>query len=152
AAAEPGAELADPVLRGLAKCVKPMKESFIVAKLEPDAVARRLDAQPPAADADPTADPDEATECEALDTRQAFLNLCQGNHYQFDRLRRAKHSSAMVLFHLHHPDAPRFLESCSNCTNEIFQGSQYHCETCQDYFLCEACHGKMGTQHPHALR
>ncbi|CAM9909652.1 unnamed protein product, partial [Hapterophycus canaliculatus] len=33
---------------------------------------------------------------QVLDTRQTFLNLCQGNHYQFDMLRRAKHSSMMV--------------------------------------------------------
>lgn len=33
---------------------------------------------------------------QVLDTRQTFLNLCQGNHYQFDMLRRGKHSSMMV--------------------------------------------------------
>ena len=44
---------------------------------------------------------------------QAFLSLCQGNHYQFDTIRRAKHSSAMVLYHLHNPDAPAFASTCN---------------------------------------
>jgi E1A/CREB-binding protein len=43
------------------------------------------------------------TENEFFDTRTAFLSLCQGNHYQFDSLRRAKHSSMMVLYHLQGP-------------------------------------------------
>jgi E1A/CREB-binding protein len=56
-----------------------------------------------------TEDPDPEVTNEHFDTRQAFLSLCQGNHYQFDQLRRAKHSSMMVLYHLHNPDAPRFV-------------------------------------------
>ncbi|KAK4397844.1 Histone acetyltransferase HAC1 [Sesamum angolense] len=39
----------------------------------------------------------EILESEFFDTRQAFLSLCQGNHYQYDTLRRAKHSSMMKL-------------------------------------------------------
>lgn len=45
------------------------------------------------------------THVKVLDTRQTFLNLCQGNHYQFDQQRRAKHSSMMV--------------SCTPCDDEL---------------------------------
>ncbi|KAK6134971.1 hypothetical protein DH2020_031255 [Rehmannia glutinosa] len=51
---------------------------------------------------------------EFFDTRQAFLSLCQGNHYQYDTLRRAKHSSMMVLYHLHNPTAPAFVTTCKD--------------------------------------
>lgn len=54
-------------------------------------------------------------ENEFFDTRQAFLSLCQGNHYQFDTLRRAKHSSMMVVYHLHNPSAPAFASTCNTC-------------------------------------
>jgi len=48
---------------------------------------------------------------------QAFLSLCQGNHYQFDSLRRAKHSSMMVLYHLHNPTvSAALLWSCCACS------------------------------------
>ncbi|KAF7147333.1 hypothetical protein RHSIM_Rhsim03G0000100 [Rhododendron simsii] len=59
-----------------------------------------------------TKDKDEILESEFFDTRQAFLSLCQGNHYQYDTLRRAKHSSMMVLYHLHNPTAPAFVTTC----------------------------------------
>jgi hypothetical protein len=45
-------------------------------------------------------DPDQAVESPFFNTRQLFLNLCQGNHYQFDQLRRAKHSSMMILWYV----------------------------------------------------
>jgi ferredoxin len=70
---------------------------------------------------DDTEDVDDIQECEHFDTRQSFLNLCQGNHYQFDQLRRAKHSSMMVLYHLHNPDAPKFKVTIkSNKTGEEY--------------------------------
>ena len=45
-------------------------------------------------------DKDPKIHCEIFTHRDDFLSLCQGNHYQFDQLRRAKHSTQMVLFHL----------------------------------------------------
>ena len=66
-------------------------------------------------------DDEEEMDCEFLNNRQLFLNLCQGNHYQFDSLRRAKHTSMMVLWHLHNRDAPKFVQQCALCSREILQ-------------------------------
>lgn len=84
-------------------------------------------------------DDDEDLDCEFLNNRQAFLNLCRGNHYQFDELRRSKHTSMMVLWHLHNRDAPKFVQQCVACSREILTGTRYHCNTCPDYDLCQEC-------------
>jgi len=85
-------------------------------------------------------DDSEDLDCEFFNNRQAFLNLCKGNHYQFDELRRAKHTSMMVLWHLHNRDAPKFVQQCVACSREILSGKRYHCQTCPDYDLCEECY------------
>ena len=95
----------------------------------------------------------EEMDCEFLNNRQAFLNLCQGNHYQFDHLRRAKHSSMMVLWHLHNRDAPKFVQQCTTCSREILTGVRYHCPTCADFDQCEECVRNPNTpRHPHQLK
>ena len=101
---------------------------------------------------DDTEDVDDTLESEHFDTRQSFLNLCQGNHYQFDQLRRAKHTSMMVLYHMHNPDAPKFVSNCNVCHRDILVGHKYRCEPCeQDY--CPACYGVHGARvHVHPLR
>ncbi|KAL8136990.1 hypothetical protein V2J09_002991, partial [Rumex salicifolius] len=101
---------------------------------------------------DDTKDKDEILESEFFDTRQAFLSLCQGNHYQYDTLRRAKHSSMMVLYHLHNPTAPAFVITCNICHLDIESGQGWRCETCSDYDVCNACYQKEGgIDHPHKL-
>lgn len=99
-----------------------------------------------------TEDIDDIQESEHFDSRQSFLNLCQGNHYQFDQLRRAKHTSMMVLYHLHNPDAPKFVPSCVICHVDILTGVRYHCEQCEvDY--CQNCYTTNGGKvHNHPLR
>jgi E1A/CREB-binding protein len=87
----------------------------------------------------------EDLDCEFLNNRQAFLNLCRGNHYQFDELRRAKHTSMMVLWHLHNRDAPKFVQQCVACSREILSGKRYHCASCPDYDLCEQCYNEPKT-------
>lgn len=83
---------------------------------------------------------------------QAFLSLCQGNHFQFDTLRRAKHSSMMVLYHLHNPNAPAFYSSCNACNCEIEPGAGYRCTVCTDYDICTNCYNKGTHGHPHPLQ
>ncbi|XP_052177038.1 histone acetyltransferase HAC1-like [Diospyros lotus] len=99
-----------------------------------------------------TKDKDEILESEFFDTRQAFLSLCQGNHYQYDTLRRAKHSSMMVLYHLHNPTAPAFVTTCNICHLDIEAGQGWRCEICPDYDVCNSCYQKDGgIDHPHKL-
>eukprot|EP00587_Corethron_hystrix_P001372 CAMPEP_0113305838 /NCGR_PEP_ID=MMETSP0010_2-20120614/5322_1 /TAXON_ID=216773 ORGANISM="Corethron hystrix, Strain 308" /NCGR_SAMPLE_ID=MMETSP0010_2 /ASSEMBLY_ACC=CAM_ASM_000155 /LENGTH=1600 /DNA_ID=CAMNT_0000160371 /DNA_START=446 /DNA_END=5248 /DNA_ORIENTATION=- /assembly_acc=CAM_ASM_000155 len=100
-----------------------------------------------------TDDDKEEIDCEFLNNRQAFLNLCQGNHYQFDQLRRAKHTSVMVLWHLHNPDAPKFVLQCTQCSREILQGVRYHCKICPDFELCQDCYRNPNLiKHQHPLQ
>merc|ERR1711871_427286 len=105
---------------------------------------------------DNTDDIDETSEAEHtyFNTRQDVLQLCQGNHYQFDQLRRAKHTSMMILYHLHNPDAPKFVPSCTKCTKGILSGYRHHCETCE-IDICHQCfttRGPPAALHPHPLR
>ena len=95
----------------------------------------------------------EEMDCEFLNNRQAFLNLCQGNHYQFDQLRRAKHSSMMVLWHLNNRDAAKFVQQCAICSREILTGYRYHCPTCADFDQCQECLQNPNVpRHPHPLK
>jgi len=98
----------------------------------------------------------EEMDCEFLNTRQLFLELCQTNNYQYDQMRRAKHSSMMVLFHLHNRDAPKFVQQCAVCAREILSGYRFHCPTCADFDLCQDCFGKSERniiqRHPHQLK
>ncbi|EFN56976.1 hypothetical protein CHLNCDRAFT_143570 [Chlorella variabilis] len=52
---------------------------------------------------------------------------------KFDSLRRAKHSSMMVLYHLHNPTAPAFTCTCNVCSREIQGGDGFRCTTCPDW-------------------
>ena len=90
----------------------------------------------------------EAMESEFFDTRQAFLSLCQGNHFQFDSLRRAKHTTMMVLYHLNNPSEPAFVATCNVCQRELEPGKGWRCETCADFDMCEECKNTVGHEHP----
>lgn len=84
-------------------------------------------------------DDTEEIDSEFFNTRQCFLDLCRGNHYQFDELRRAKHTSMMVLWHLQNREAPKFVQQCFACAREISSGVRHHCSVCPDFDLCHDC-------------
>lgn len=98
-----------------------------------------------------TRDPDGVIESETCDQRHAFLSTCKANHYQFDTLRRAKHSSMMVLYHLHNP-TPVFVRKCDECDAEIATDAGYKCGVCPDYDVCASCLPGVQEKHQHILR
>ena len=98
-----------------------------------------------------TKDPDELAHSPLVDLRQTFLEMCQYRHYQFDSLRRAKHSSMMLLYHLHRPYQKSLRPTCASCAATI-RDVRWHCELCSDFDLCCICMAStIGAQHPHPL-
>jgi hypothetical protein len=76
----------------------------------------------------------------------------QGNHFQFDYLRRAKHSSIMILHHVNNPTAPAFIHTCDSCNQDIVAGNRWECEQCHEYDLCDTCKSKDINPHMHPLK
>jgi TAZ zinc finger/Zinc finger, ZZ type len=87
-----------------------------------------------------TTDDDSPFESELFESRQQFLNYCQTTYSQFDELRRAKHTSLMILFLVHNPSAPKFVQQCGACYNDITHGIRHHCRQCSNFDLCENCY------------
>ena len=149
---EKEAEIFDPVAdeaKRVAEDVKKLAAGFTKIALIPATVRNKDGTSVKVID-----DDNEDMDCEFLNSRQAFLNLCQGNHYQNDTLRRAKHTSMMVLWHLHNRDAPKFVQQCACCSREILSGFRYHCPVCNDFDVCQDCiTGPMRERpHPHQLK
>ncbi len=82
-------------------------------------------------------DPDPKRMSALADSRHTLLEMCQFRHYQFDTLRRAKHSSAMVLYHLHRPQAHSLNPFCCNCGKAI-RMLRFHCSKCS-FDSCQEC-------------
>ncbi|XP_074308272.1 putative histone acetyltransferase HAC-like 1 [Silene latifolia] len=88
-----------------------------------------------------------------LENRHTFLNFCQGNHYQFDTFRRAKHSSMMILYHLHNQNESSIGTTCSLCLKCIGANNpKWTCEMCPDFIVCSMCHQRSNACcHVHTL-
>jgi E1A/CREB-binding protein len=87
-----------------------------------------------------TIEEDEQYESDLFENRLLFLNYCQSNHCQFDNLRRAKHSTMMVLYQLHNPTEPKFVQRCGGCASDIVSGKRFSCNTCPNFDLCQTCY------------
>lgn len=126
------------LLRSLGQRLKDMRREFIVAHFSPLTEEERRTCSLPG-DNSARAHSSERISCDFFNARQGFLRMCQGNNYQFDTLRRAKHSSAMVLYHLHNPDVPAFARICNGCDTDIGNRERWHCNVCNDFDLCSEC-------------
>jgi len=85
-----------------------------------------------------------------VDTRQTFLEMCQFQHLQFDSLRRGKHSSLMLLYHLHNPHAEHLRPTCEICKNKLTE-MRWHCDQCPGYDICSDCNNDPMNEHKHGL-
>lgn len=55
---------------------------------------------------------------EIADARSALLEFSQRRHLEFDTLRHAKYSTAVLLYYLHNHDAPGVVPICTSCNQE----------------------------------
>uniref|UniRef100_A0A915EGW6 histone acetyltransferase n=1 Tax=Ditylenchus dipsaci TaxID=166011 RepID=A0A915EGW6_9BILA len=91
-------------------------------------------------------DPDSTFSSELMDGRDSFLNKAREEHWEFSSMRRAKWSTMNFCYALHtqEQDNKDMNYTCNNCSNN----ASYHCPTCDDFDLCEACHKKVSHIHP----
>ncbi|XP_034580614.1 probable histone acetyltransferase HAC-like 3 isoform X2 [Setaria viridis] len=93
-----------------------------------------------------TDDGDPIMESKYFDSRIDFLKHCQDNQFQFDTLRRAKHSTMMILYYLHN-------SSCSACHHAVDRCLVWRCLRCIGCTFCDPCYKQNGESlHIHELR
>lgn len=86
-------------------------------------------------------------------SRFMFHQLCSHAGYQFDSLRRAKHSTMMVLHHYFNERAVvQANVFCRECNLLITHVDYWACAACDRLALCDACYRRHGPQHAHAMR
>ncbi|KAL0731155.1 hypothetical protein Bca4012_027249 [Brassica carinata] len=101
-----------------------------------------------------TEDNDLILENSMFESRQVFLGFSQKHNYIFDTLRRAKHSSMMILHHLHTSDkhhrsqnssSSLFQVTCTTCQKDVSKTIYYSCLICSGCRVCPACYNKKNT-------
>ena len=74
-------------------------------------------------------DPDPLVSSDIMDGRDNFLMTAREKHYEFSSLRRAKHSSMVMLYELHTQAKDNFDCTCNSCKTHI--DTYYHCSVCE---------------------
>ncbi|POM80772.1 LOW QUALITY PROTEIN: Histone acetyltransferase [Phytophthora palmivora] len=84
-------------------------------------------------------------------SRFMFHQLCSFAGYQFDSLRRAKHSTMMMLHHYFNEQVAQLNVFCRECSLLITRADFWSCRSCVRYALCDTCYRRQGNEHPHQL-
>ncbi|CAI5735086.1 unnamed protein product [Hyaloperonospora brassicae] len=84
-------------------------------------------------------------------SRFMFHQLCSYAGYQFDSLRRAKHSTMMILHHYFNEQVAQVNVFCRECSFLITRAEVWSCRSCTRYALCDTCYRRHGSKHPHQL-
>jgi hypothetical protein len=58
-------------------------------------------------------------------TRSGLVEMSQYRHFEFDTLRRAKYSTAMLIYHIRNSQAPGVFPVCTSC-NEDIENVRWH--------------------------
>jgi hypothetical protein len=104
--------------------VRRMRTCFFTCSLVPkakmsDAEQEKVDTFASYADIFEVAGTPPTMSSRIADARHALIEFSQFRNLEFDTLRRAKYSTATLLYHLHHNEAPGMVPTCSSCHNEI---------------------------------
>ncbi|XP_024022301.1 histone acetyltransferase HAC12 [Morus notabilis] len=99
-----------------------------------------------------TKDEDVILDSELYENRNKFLSFCRDNHYQFDSLRRAKHSSMMMLYHLRHLIPPTVETGSCHIHKSTQQSSAVSLEEGSEVELSESLIKKLLRLMEHAKR
>ncbi|EFP09486.1 CRE-CBP-1 protein [Caenorhabditis remanei] len=129
-----GNEVADKLFSQFEK----HKEVFFTIRLvslqdEPAVLANRI------------VDPDGLMPSDMMDGRDTFLTKAREEHWEFSSLRRAKYSTLCLAYSLHETDSKGMEYSCNKCNGP----AAWHCQSCEDFDLCESC--KAQTTHHHEM-
>lgn len=110
--------------------VRRMRTSFFKCSLVPDSLKvdrklQKLDSFEEYSQTYKVDDDRSFRSSRVADARHALLEFSQFRTLEFDTLRRAKYSSAMLLYHLHDEKAPGLIPECTSCHQEI-EGVRWH--------------------------